>query len=125
LKRGRGADGQDTADVTEEEILDQTSNQYEAIVAMAKEARRLNAVPGVFLGKEERAIPRAVENFVGGRVEYVVEGEACGDGARGGARKKAGRKASGKTAGKAVNKTVKKAAKKAARKGAKKSSRKK
>ena len=77
MKRARGAETEDTVDVRKEEILGRTSNEYEAIVAIAKEARRLNAAPGVFLEKDENAIPRAVENFVGGKVEYVVEGEEC------------------------------------------------
>lgn len=79
MRRVRGVEGEDSAEVRKEEILDQTSNEYEAIVAIAKEARRLNSVPGVFLEKGEGAIPRAVENFVGGRVEYVVEGGECGE----------------------------------------------
>lgn len=117
MKRARGVDGEDTADVSKEEILDQTTNEYEAIVAIAKEARRLNAVPGVFLEKDERAIPKAFENFVGGKVEYVVEGEereACAP--ESGPKKKATKKA----AKKAVKKTVRKTAGKAAKKSGKK-----
>ena len=109
MKRARGVDGEDTADVSKEEILDHTTNEYEAIVAIAKEARRLNAVPGVFLEKDERAIPRAFENFVGGKVEYIVEGEereACAP--ESGPKKKAAKKTVRKTAGKAAKKSGKK-----------------
>ncbi len=88
MKRARGAETEDTVDVSKEEILGRTSNEYEAIVAIAKEARRLNAAPGVFLEKDENAIPRAVENFVGGKVEYVVEGGECEDCAGESGRKK-------------------------------------
>jgi DNA-directed RNA polymerase subunit K/omega len=114
LKRARGGDREDTGDVSKEEILDRTTNEYEAIVAIAKEARRLNAVPGVFLEKDERAIPRAYENFVGGKVDYVVEGEECEACAPESGRKK-----------KAVKKSVKKTVRKTAGKGAKKSGKKK
>lgn len=108
MKRARGADGEDAVDVRKEEILDQTTNEYEAIVAIAKEARRLNAVPGVFLEKDERAIPKAVENFVGGKVEYVVEGDECRDCAPAGGRKKATAKKAKKTARKTAKKGSKK-----------------
>jgi hypothetical protein len=74
LKRKRNVEPEVSAVVRKEEILDRTTSEYEAIVAIAKEARRLNAVPGVYLEKDETAIPKAVENFVGGRVDYVVDG---------------------------------------------------
>jgi DNA-directed RNA polymerase subunit K/omega len=75
LRRFRDAEREDSADVRKEEILDRTSNEYEAIVAIAKEARRLNCAPGIYLDKGESAIPKAVENFIDGKVEYTVEGE--------------------------------------------------
>jgi DNA-directed RNA polymerase subunit K/omega len=59
--------------VSKEEILKRAPSAYEAVVAMAKEARRLNAAPEVFLRDGGRALPRAVRNFVGGKVEYSVE----------------------------------------------------
>ncbi len=99
MKRARGAETEDAVDVRKEEALGQMSNEYEAIIAMAKEARRLNAAPGVFLEKGEKVIPRAVENFVGGKVEYVIEGEECED-----------------CAGENTGKTARKAAKKSSKK---------
>lgn len=60
--------------ISREDVLTQSPSAYEAIVAIAKEARRLNAAPGVFLQDGEKAIPKAVENFVDGKVEYEVEG---------------------------------------------------
>lgn len=74
MKRKRNVEPEVSAVVKKEEILDRTTSEYEAIVAIAKEARRLNAVPGVYLEKDETAIPKAVENFVGGKVDYLVEG---------------------------------------------------
>ena len=74
MKRKKNVEPEVSAVVKKEEILDRTTSEYEAIVAIAKEARRLNAVPGVYLEKDETAIPKAVENFVGGRVDYVVDG---------------------------------------------------
>ena len=59
--------------IDREQLLKQASSLYEAVVAISKEARRLNAVPGVFLGEGEKPVPKAVENFVEGRVEYEVE----------------------------------------------------
>ncbi len=103
MKRARDIDKEDSASVRKEEILGRTSNEYEAIVAIAKEARRLNAVPGVFLDKDESAIPKAFDNFVGGRVDYVVEGDEGDGGAPGvgrGAVKKPARKAAKKKGGK-------------------------
>jgi hypothetical protein len=108
LKRVRGVEREDSAAVSKEEILNQTASEYEAIVAIAKEARRLNSVPGVFLEKDERAIPKAVENFVGGRVEYVLGGgdfvERAPEVARGKAGRKAAPRARKKTAGKTAGK---------------------
>ena len=60
--------------VTREDVLVRSASEYEALIAIAKEARRLNAVPGVHLRGEEKPIPKAVENFVTGKVEYEVEG---------------------------------------------------
>jgi hypothetical protein len=60
--------------VTREDVLRRSNSEYEALVAIAKEARRLNAVPGVHLKADEKAIPKAVENFVSGRVDYEVDG---------------------------------------------------
>jgi DNA-directed RNA polymerase subunit K/omega len=62
--------------VKKEEILERAHSAYEAVVAIAKEARRLNAAPGVYLNQGEKPIPKAVRNFVDGRVEYEVEGNA-------------------------------------------------
>jgi hypothetical protein len=65
--------------ITREDVLKRSVSEYEALVAIAKEARRLNAVPGMHLKEGEQAIPKAVEHFVDGRVEYEVEGvRACG-----------------------------------------------
>lgn len=113
MRRVRDVEREDSADVRKEEILDQTSNEYEAIVAIAKEARRLNSVPGVFLDKGERAIPKAVENFVGGKVEYTVadgDCEECGPAARRGPKgsRKSKRKVGGKPAKKAGKKSSRK-----------------
>jgi hypothetical protein len=67
--------------ITREDVLKRSVSEYEALVAIAKEARRLNAVPGMHLKDGEKAIPKAVEHFVDGKVEYEVEGapacEAC------------------------------------------------
>jgi hypothetical protein len=60
--------------VTREDVHTRSTSEYEALIAIAKEARRLNAVPGLHLKAEENAIPKAVENFLGGRVEYEVDG---------------------------------------------------
>jgi DNA-directed RNA polymerase subunit K/omega len=66
----------DEMPVKKEEILKRARSAYEAVVALAKEARRLNAAPGVYLRDGEKAIPKAVRNFVDGKVEYEIEGEA-------------------------------------------------
>jgi len=64
--------------ITREDVLKRSVSEYEALVAIAKEARRLNAVPGMHLKDGEKAIPKAVEHFVDGKVEYEVEGApAC------------------------------------------------
>jgi DNA-directed RNA polymerase subunit K/omega len=86
LKKDKAGERQDKPAVSKEDILKRSSSEFEAVVAIAKEARRLNAVPGVYLDKEEKPVPRAVENFVGGRVEYEIEGGA------GGRKKKKGKK---------------------------------
>lgn len=59
--------------VSREDIMERSASAFEAVVAIAREARRLNAVPGVYLNQEEKAIPRAVKNFVDGRVDYEVD----------------------------------------------------
>ena len=73
--------------VSKEDIMGRSASEFEAVVAIAKEARRLNAVPGVYLDQNEKAIPRAVKNFVDGRVEYEIEGGAKGKKKRKRARK--------------------------------------
>jgi DNA-directed RNA polymerase subunit K/omega len=70
------ANGIDVTQVKKEEILKRARSAYEAVVALAKEARRLNAAPGVYLKGGEKPIPRAVKNFMEGKVEYQVEGES-------------------------------------------------
>lgn len=60
--------------VTREDVLTRSASEYEALIAIAKEARRLNAVPGVHLKGDEKAIPKAVENFVAGKVDYEIDG---------------------------------------------------
>lgn len=62
--------------VTKEDIMERAPSAYEAVVAIAKEARRLNAVPGVYLGQGEKPVHKAVRNFVDGKVEYEIEGRA-------------------------------------------------
>jgi hypothetical protein len=105
LKRIRDVEREDSADVRKEEILGRTSNEYEAIVAIAKEARRLNCAPGLFLDEGESAIPKAVENFVIGKVEYTVEGGECQECRPGMQRSvKGGRAIARKAGGKAVKK---------------------
>ena len=74
-----GANGiEETPVVKKEEILERARSAYEAVVALAKEARRLNAAPGVYLKEGEKPIPKAVRNFVEGRIGYEIEGEAVG-----------------------------------------------
>ena len=60
--------------ITREDVVKRAASEYEALVAIAKEARRLNAVPGMHLKDGERAIPKAVEHFVSGKVEYEIDG---------------------------------------------------
>ncbi len=60
--------------ITREDVVKRAVSEYEALVAIAKEARRLNAVPGMHLKDGEKAIPKAVEHFVAGRVEYEIDG---------------------------------------------------
>jgi DNA-directed RNA polymerase subunit K/omega len=72
--------------VSKEDILKRSTSEFEAVVAIAKEARRLNAVPGIYLDRDEKPVPRAVENFVDGRVEYEIESDA------GGKKRKKGKK---------------------------------
>jgi DNA-directed RNA polymerase subunit K/omega len=68
-----GDNDRDETTLKKEEILDRAQSAYEAIVAIAKEARRLNAVPGIYLKADEKPIPRAVKNFVDGKVDYEVD----------------------------------------------------
>ena len=70
----------DEKTLKKEEILQRAQSAYEAVVAIAKEARRLNAAPGIYLKGEEKPLPRAVRNFVEGKVDYEVEGEVAGGG---------------------------------------------
>ena len=65
--------------VTREDVLKRSASEYEALVAIAKEARRLNAVPSLHLKEDEKAIPKAVENFAAGRVQYEVDGTRAGE----------------------------------------------
>jgi DNA-directed RNA polymerase subunit K/omega len=67
--------GRDEKTLKKEEILQRAQSAYEAVVAIAKEARRLNAAPGIYLKGEERPIPRAVRNFMEGKVDYEIEGD--------------------------------------------------
>ena len=76
MKKDDTGDKQEKPAVRKEDILKRSASEFEAVVAIAKEARRLNAVPGVYLDQDEKPIPRAVENFVDGRVEYEIEGDA-------------------------------------------------
>jgi DNA-directed RNA polymerase subunit K/omega len=73
LKKQKSQDDEETPRVRKEEILDQAPSEYEAVVAIAKEARRLNAAPEAYLEEGEKAIPRAVKNFVDGKVEYEID----------------------------------------------------
>ena len=73
MKKDLNLDEEKKAAMSKEKILTRSTSEYEAVVAIAKEARRLNAVPGVFLEKGEKAVPKAVKNFVEGKVEYLVE----------------------------------------------------
>ncbi len=63
----------DERTLKKEEILDRAESAYEAVVAIAKEARRLNAAPGIYLMGDEKPLPRAVKNFVDGKVDYEVD----------------------------------------------------
>ena len=76
MRRQKAGDEDDKPAVSKEDIMARAPSAYEAVVAIAKEARRLNAAPGVYLDKDEKALPRAVKNFVDGKVEYEIEGEA-------------------------------------------------
>ena len=84
--------------ITREDVLKRSVSEYEALVAIAKEARRLNAVPGMHLKDGEMAIPKAVEHFVDGKVEYEVEGAPPGQAA---SQEKPKAKAKARKAGKA------------------------
>ena len=86
MKKDRTGEGEDKPAVSKEDIMERSESAFEAVVAIAKEARRLNAVPGVYLDEGEKAIPRAVKNFVDGKVDYEIEGDTPGK------KKKRGRK---------------------------------
>jgi DNA-directed RNA polymerase subunit K/omega len=75
-KSTSGDEEQPVVDKTE--ILERAQSEYEAVVAIAKEARRLNAAPGVYLEDGEKAIPKAVKNFVDGKVDYEIEDDHAG-----------------------------------------------
>ncbi len=78
LKKDRTGEGEDKSAVSKEDIMERSESAFAAVVAIAKEARRLNAAPGVYLDESEKPIPRAVKNFVDGKVDYEIEGEAPG-----------------------------------------------
>ncbi len=78
MKKDRAGEGEDKPAVSKEDIMERSESAFEAVVAIAKEARRLNAVPGVYIGEGEKPIPRAVKNFVDGKVDYEIEGDAPG-----------------------------------------------
>lgn len=73
LKQAEDND-RDERTLKKEEILERAQSAYEAVVAIAKEARRLNAAPGIYLKGDEKPLPRAVQNFVNGKVDYEVDG---------------------------------------------------
>jgi DNA-directed RNA polymerase subunit K/omega len=77
--------GDERPAVSKESILTRSPSVYEAVVAIAKEARRLNAGGGVYLEGDEKALPKAVKNFVEGKVEYHIEGDPSA-GAKGGGK---------------------------------------
>lgn len=60
--------------ITIEQLLKRTSNLYEAVLAMSKEARRVNLFSQAW-GQEEKPVTRALINFAGGKVEYFIEGK--------------------------------------------------
>jgi DNA-directed RNA polymerase subunit K/omega len=72
LKQAKNNHG-DEATIKKEEILERAQSAYEAVVAIAKEARRLNAAPGIYLKGDEKPIPMAVRNFTDGKVGYEVD----------------------------------------------------
>jgi DNA-directed RNA polymerase subunit K/omega len=76
LKEAKAPREDEKPTVNKEEIMTRAPSAYEAVVAIAKEARRLNAAPGMFLAEGEKAIPRAVKNFIEGRVEYEIEDDS-------------------------------------------------
>ena len=73
LKKSDVKSSEEKPKISKENILQRAPSAYEAVVAIAKEARRLNTAPGVYLDEGEKAIPKAVEHFVDGKVEYEVE----------------------------------------------------
>jgi DNA-directed RNA polymerase subunit K/omega len=82
---GKGKQDGETTDagkgrdkLSRDDVLKKSPSEYEAIVAIAKEARRLNAVPEVFLDEGEKAIPKAVDNFVDGKVDYEIDEDSTG-----------------------------------------------
>lgn len=65
-------DKQQTSRVTTEQLLKRTNNLYEAIVAISKEARRVNLISQTW-GEEEKPVTKALINFAEGKVDYVLE----------------------------------------------------
>ncbi|MFH1311825.1 MAG: hypothetical protein ABIJ00_01225 [Candidatus Eisenbacteria bacterium] len=76
MKRCKVKDDEERPQLSKEDILKRSPSAYEAVVAIAKEARRLNTAPEVFLEEGEKAIPKAVRHFVQGKVEYEVEDDS-------------------------------------------------
>ena len=75
MKKRKTGEKEDEPAVSKEGIMERTASAYEAVVAIAREARRLNVVPGVYLDQSEKPIRKAVKNFVDGKVEYEIEGD--------------------------------------------------
>jgi DNA-directed RNA polymerase subunit K/omega len=73
LKKSKIKESEEKPKLSKEDILERAPSAYEAVVAIAKEARRLNTAPEVYLDEGEKAIPKAVKHFVNGTVEYEVE----------------------------------------------------
>ena len=76
LKKGKVKDDDEKPQLSKEDILERAPSAYEAVVAIAKEARRLNTAPEVFLEEGEKAIRKAVRHFVDGKVLYEVEDDS-------------------------------------------------
>jgi DNA-directed RNA polymerase subunit K/omega len=76
LKKSKVKDDEEKRQLSKEDILERAPSAYEAVVAIAKEARRLNTAPEVFLEEGEKAVRQAVKHFVQGKVAYEVEGDS-------------------------------------------------